>query len=400
MSLVDELKKTRQVAEERAIEKATPSGWRPGVRGDDGVSTVTSKPYREGVNPTEAELLVAHGFDPELHMIVGGVRSTSWDVYIPAKHQEEAEDWRAKFYAYRFNTVERPQGRVNVDELVEVIKQRQDLPVRVYAHRDGKDRTHVHAWGDLQLGKSDGDGTEGTIKRFMGSVQKGVRAVQEMGVGKLGHIHLVFAGDCVEGFNSQKGTNAWRTELTITEQVRVLRRLMLHAITEYAPHAERLTVVSVPGNHDRAMPDSHKTRSDDSWATESLEAVRDALELSGKYEHVECYVPGVDEEYVVMAVGGRRIVHLHGHQVRQQSKMWDWWKGQAFGKQAADDADILIHGHFHHWFSEAKGFRLILGLPSLEQLSVWWRNLTGEVGNPSGLTFTIHEKQVKDINFV
>lgn len=397
MSLLDELRKTSQVHEERAVEQATPKGWRPGTRTDGDTTTVTSKPYQDGNSPSDNELLVAHGFDPELHMILGGVRSTSWDVYIPKKSQDEDGEWKDKFYAYRFNTVERPQGRVNVDELLAVLE-KPNSPSVAYSV-SSHDVSYVHAWGDLQLGKADGDGTEGTIKRFLDSVTQGVKGLVKR-YGRVGHVHLVFAGDCVEGFNSQKGTNAWRTELTITEQVRILRRLMLHAIKEYSACADRVTVVSVPGNHDRAMPDTHKTRSDDSWAIEALEAVRDALELSGKYEHVECYVPGIDEEVVVLPVGGRNLVHLHGHQVRSQAKMWDWWKGQAFGKQAADNADILIHGHFHHWFSESKGFRLILGLPSLEQLSVWWRNQTGELGDPSGLTFTIINKKLGDINFV
>jgi len=400
LSLAEEFTKTRQVAEERAIEKATPTGWRPGVRLDGDQATVTSKPVKAGVSPKEEELLRAEGYDPETHMIVGGVRSTTWDVYVPAKQLKEGDDWRDKFKAYRFTVVERPQGRVNVDELLEAINNHSLLPVRNYAHRSGSDQSFVHAFGDLQLGKADGDGTEGTINRFVASVDAGVKAVEARHVGKLGHIHLVFAGDCVEGFNSQKGTNAWRTELTITEQVRVLRRLMLHAITEYAPHADRLTVVSVPGNHDRAMPDTHKTRSDDSWAIEALEAVRDALELSGNYNHVECYVPGVDEEAVTLEVGGRTITHIHGHQTRQQAKLWDWWKGQTFGKHAPGDADILIHGHYHHWHSEAKGDRLMIGLPALESESAWWRLLTGETGNPSGLTFIIQDQKVKDLNFV
>ena len=397
MSLVEKLKETRQVAEERAIEKATPSGWRPSVRAEDGMATVVSKPYQSGVTPSDAELLTAHGFDPELHMIVGGVRSTSWDVYIPQKNQGEDGEWKDKFYAFRFNTVERPQGRVNIDELLEVLERTTEPSVRPSVASHGA--SYIHAWGDLQLGKADGDGTEGTIARFMASVQQGVATLKER-YGHVGHIHLAFVGDCVEGFNSQKGTNAWRTELTITEQVRILRRLMLHAIKEYAPYADRVTVVSVPGNHDRAMPDTHKTRSDDSWAIEALVAVQDALELSGRYEHVECYVPGVDDEAVTLTVGGRVITHIHGHQCRQEAKLWDWWKGQNFGDLHAGEADILIHGHWHHWHSEAKGRRTIIGLPSLEELSAWWRNQTGEVGNPSGITFTLTNGTIGDINFV
>lgn len=397
MSLVEQLKATKQVAEERAVEKATPSGWRPSVRTEDGKVTVTSKPYQSGMTPSDAELLTAHGFDPELHMIVGGVRSTSWDVYIPQKNQGEDGEWKDKFYAFRFTAVERPQGRVNVDELLEVLNQPAKPSATPSVASHGV--SYVHAWGDLQLGKADGDGTEGTLKRFMASVQQGVDALRE-GYGRVGHVHLAFAGDCVEGFNSQKSANAWRTELTITEQVRLLRRLMLHAVKEYAPYAERVTVVSVPGNHDRAMPDTHKTRSDDSWAIEALEGVRDALELSGKYEHVECYVPGVDEEAVTLEVGGRIITHIHGHQVRSQAKLWDWWKGQTFGKQPAGDADILLHGHYHHWHSEAKGNRLLIGLPALESESTWWRLATGETGNPSGLTFTLTNGTIGDINFV
>jgi predicted phosphodiesterase len=181
----------------------------------------------------------------------------------------------------------------------------------------------------------------------------------------------------------------WRTSGTLTEQVRLLRRIMLYAIDAYAPHCRRLTVVSVPGNHDEAMRLPVNTRSDDSWAIDALVAISDAIELNPeKYGHVECYVPGNDEQDVTMELGGLVTTHIHGHQYRI-GKEWEWWKGQAFGGQQAGLAKLLLYGHQHHFQIDAKGDRLRVCVPALESESTWWVHKTGEVGAPGGLVFSI-----------
>lgn len=214
------------------------------------------------------------------------------------------------------------------------------------------------------------------------------------------HLHIAWLGDCIEGVNSQGGKLRWRTTLTLTEQVRVLQRYMMYAIEVLAPHAKRLTVSSIPGNHDEANGRDLQTRMDDSWAVQALVSVEDAITFSRREDlkHVECYVPGPDQQGVTLEVGGMTVASVHGHQFRSTAKAFDWWKGQHFGGQDEGQADLLLHGHFHHWETEEQGKRLRVCVPAMEAESVWWKHRTGTPGNPGSLLLRIRRGRVDRID--
>ena len=105
----------------------------------------------------------------------------------------------------------------------------------------------------------------------------------------------------------------WRTELTITEQYRLFRRLMMYAIDSFQPLVERLEVDVVNGNHDDVQR-FQNTRADDGHATESAIALADALLLNpAVYGSVKIFVPNKDESMVTREIGSSIFTHLHGH---------------------------------------------------------------------------------------
>lgn len=365
-------------------EKGMPRAFRAGSIKKDGVLTATTGAKPAGFDPTHDNLLQDRGYDPAEWRITS-LTDSEWDVQTKAGTDT--------FYAFKFTAVPRGAGEAeapNIDELIAVVSEPRDITEQQFSidEADFPKAAWVHALGDLQLFKIDGDGVEGTIRRVLASIDAGALQYQLARM-EGSHVHIAWLGDCIEGFVSQGGKNAWRTNGTITEQVRLLRRIMLYAIDAYAPYCKRLTVVSVPGNHDEAMRHPVNTRSDDSWAVDALVAVSDAIALNpDKYGHVECYVPGVDEQDVTLEIGGKIVTHLHGHQFRI-GREWDWWKGQAFGGQQAGLAKLMLYGHQHHFSVDSKGDRLRVCVPALEQESTWWKHKTGEVGAPGGLVFTI-----------
>jgi len=360
-------------------EKGMPRAFRAGSIKKDGVLTAATGAKPADFNPSHDNLLKDRGYDPAEWRITS-VTDSEWDVQTKAGPDT--------FYAFKFTAVPKGAGeaeRPDIEELLAIVNAPNDPEVVYLGDRAG---SWVHALGDLQLFKMDGDGVEGTLQRVLASIDAGVvRYLEDRNY--LEHVHIAWLGDCVEGFVSQGGKNAWRTNGTITEQVRLLRRIMLYAIDAYAPYCKRLTVVSVPGNHDEAMRHPVNTRSDDSWAIDALVAVSDAIALNpDKYGHVECFVPGPDEQDVTLEVGGKIVTHLHGHQFRI-GREWDFWKGQAFGGQQAGLAKLMLYGHQHHFSIDSKGDRLRVCVPALESESTWWKHKTGEVGAPGGLVFTI-----------
>lgn len=247
------------------------------------------------------------------------------------------------------------------------------------------DHGFIVALGDMQFGKIDGDGVEGTLRRTIDCLNKAADLFGEYRVRfAMGHIHIAWLGDHIEGFVSQGGANTWRTPLTLTEQIRLTRRVMLHALGTFAPLAERVTMAAVPGNHGEAVRfGKGVTRYDDSQDTESLIAVADAAALHpAAFGHVEFFVPRTDELTVVLDVAGTVVAHAHGHQWRP-GKHWEWWRGQAFNRASAlHQADLLLAGHLHHEHVDSDGPRTFIQPPALESESTWWRHAKGTTGAP------------------
>ncbi len=400
MSLKDAFLRTRQAALDIAVERARPKTWKAGRVTQDGVTTVTTDPVAADTpDGTRAELLEAHGFDPARYRIVGPIRSTRWTAYLPKEYRtnstpgepvEDAFTFQAK--ASRFQVVERAEGELSIDELVQVVNNYQPGKIEPAAEFTEPGEAYVVALGDTQAGKLESP-TEELIGRLLDYMHK---AVEPLHGRKVEHIHLAWLGDACEGMNSQGGSLRWRTTLTMTEQVRLIRRLMLKQIEILAPYAERLTVVSVGGNHDEGYSRDLKTREDDSWAVEALNMVADALEFNPAFSHVECYVPGPDEQGVVMDVAGTVIAHVHGHKIKP-GKWREWWAGQALGRQAYGEADLLLQGHMHHWQVSEDGDRKWICVPAMESGSTWWRDSTGTWGSPGILTFKTKDGRIRDM---
>lgn len=296
-------------------------------------------------------------------------------------------------YVYcRFTIEDRPGvADDNLDALVKAAKR----TARKTTPPTGE-HAYVVALGDLQLGKADGDGTAGTVQRFMDGITASIDRLKQLRkTTPIGSIHLLHLGDCIEGFQSQGGANAWRTELTTTEQVRLYRRLIIEQVKAFAPLAEQVTLAGVPGNHDEAHRPLHTYG--DSWAIEAVVQVADALDLAGGYEHVTTIVPERDELTLTLDCGGTIVGLAHGHQWRTGQAV-NWWGKQSHSRQPIGQADVLLSGHLHHLRVEHTGSdKTWMQLPALESGSTWWRHRTGEWGQPGVVTFTAHDGRWDDL---
>jgi len=237
--------------------------------------------------------------------------------------------------------------------------------------------------GDMQFGKMDGDGPAGTLARTIDCLNRAADTLlMYQKIFDIGHIHIAWLGDHVEGFVSQGGANVWRTVLTLNEQIRLTHAVMLHAVKLFAPLAEKVTMVAVPGNHGETVrfEGTGTTRYDDSHDTEALISIHNAIEALGVpgFGHVNFYVPDTDELTVQVEVAGTRILHAHGHKFGSKKDGWlEWWQGQEFGGEGLP-AHQLVAGHFHSRL-ETENF---IQVPAMESESTWIRHLKGYRGVP------------------
>lgn len=270
-----------------------------------------------------------------------------------------------------------------LDDLLAAINHR---PAVVAADRTDGEYGMIVALGDMQYGKIEADGAEGTLRRALDCIDQ-ARARFDIydELYGVGHVAVCFLGDHVEGFVSQGGANVWRTPLTLNEQIRLTRRTMLHALQAFADcGTARVTLAAVPGNHGEPQRFAGKgtTRYDDSHDTEALIAVSEAAAMDpARFGHCRFLVPDTDELTVVTEVGGTVVGMAHGHMWRPGQHM-KWWQGQAFGDSPLRGAQLLLAGHLHHLLVESEGGRTFVQTPALEHSSQWWKLQTGTGGDP------------------
>jgi len=357
-----------------------PSGWEPGVAWDGESGTLTTQPLDAAPNDW-ADLLAVWDLDPAEFEVVEPVQYRAWDA-------NTGEGNVQRMYYYRATIRRRRFSHSSVDELLGALGKRRPKP----PVSDGVGLSYTVLSGDLQLGKPDGDGTEGTIERFLTKTDKAVRRFKELKrAGRsIASITLPWLGDCIEGTQSQGGTlaQAGRLDLTLSEQLRVYRRLMLHQMQQFAPLCDRVVVPVVPGNHDEAERQGKAVRRyDDSWAIEGAAAVADALQLAGGFGHVHFVFPGRDELTITLDVEGTPVGFAHGHQFGRDPVKW--WAGQAHGMQPIGSATLLLAAHLHHLRVEQSGAKTFLQIPALDGGSTWWRHRTGQDSPPGMVSMLI-----------
>jgi hypothetical protein len=320
-----------------------------------------------------------------------GLNPDEWEATSFSKSKWGSEDkpMESVKFGYKRKAIEGPL-QVPMDDLIRAVEEYDFKQAEVVTGEYGI----VVGIGDMQFGKMDGDGPEGTVLRTIEVIAKiGALLHQLRTIYPYAHIHVVWLGDHVEGFVSQGGANVWRTQLTLNEQIRLTRRVMMKMLETVAPLAERVTMGAVPGNHGEPQRFSGKgiTRYDDSHDTEALVSVAEAASLAPeKFGHVEFQVPDNDELTIITEVANTIIVAAHGH-AHNHGKHFDWWKGQAFHNDLIYAAHVLLEGHGHHEFIDTDGYRTYVQVPALESVSQWWKHKTGTIGAPGAFVGVVKD---------
>ena len=360
----------------------------------DGTSTVTI--------PAQTEPLTADVWRDKV-VELGGVVPDGWTVQLlqmshdpAAWHRDvQGEDAVTRpVWRYKFSVIPAAlNSAVDIEALVKAakrtIRKGDTGRAKVTAQNTS---AFVLALGDTQVGKQDGDGTTGTIERVLTSTERAVARLRQLRRNKvnLGPVHIIWLGDCIEGVNSQNGSNVPRNDRTLTEQIRIVRRLMLEQVRAFAPLTDELALWSIAGNHDEPHRIAGKQagRADDSYAIDCASAVGDALNLAGGYDHCRIEVPGRDRLTKTIDVAGTIVTAAHGHKFPRGNAM-QWWSGQALGMQPAGDSTLLLSGHLHHLRVEQSGARTHVQVPSMDGGSAWYREAAGLEAPSGAVTLTV-----------
>jgi hypothetical protein len=377
-----------------------PAGWSPRAEYDSAEGGfIVSPAWEQGEpEPSEVELLTERGMDPE-RWTVTSVRYSEWE---QSKRLENGDRDVVTLHAKRVNIAPRTLAGMTVraEDLAALFKaKRVSVSKRHSDTGGGAPGVFVHAGGDYQLGKTDGDGVEGTVNRFMDALDFGrTRLGQLRRDYSVDTVVLPHLGDCIEGYVSQDGRNRNRTQYATSEQVDLLIHLLCEQVAHYAPLAGKVVVPIIGGNHDEEArnPDALEHHN---WSTFAAKQLRRALSFGGStYDHVRIVTPAPGELTLTLDLGGVSTLMGHGH-YHGPGKAHEWWQGQGHGMQLAGDATLLLEAHHHYLNVSQSGIKTAVQVPALEGESRWWRHRKGQQSPPGMVTMLVGEHLGRPITF-
>lgn len=353
----------------------TPEAWRPRLEIDSSGGYLISTPRQAGQMPDAVSLLKEFDLNPEEWNITS-VRKSRW--------QKFDGEW---LEAYRLNltpSVYSAESDFDLEKLVEEIKKWRPSSSE---KKISGECAYVFAPSDQQIGKkaTNRDGTPESVHRILETTDGGVHRVKELRkIGRsIGTGVIALLGDHVEGNVSQGGRlqSTFASDLGLTEQTRVARRVLLSQIKAFAPLFEELVVAVVNGNHDEV---TRQVTADpaDGWNVEIASAVQDACAENENLGHVRFRFPEKSHQTLAINIKGTMLGLFHGHQAGKD--IVRYLSGQSAGQTALGGCDVWLSGHYHHFKSMDIGPRFWAQCPTLDSGSAWFRDRTG-MESPAGV---------------
>lgn len=375
---------------------AHPHGWEPGLTWDGDSGVLNTGPLDAPPDKWD-HLLEIWNLDPAECEVLEPVQFRAWDANV-------GDGVIKRMFYYRASVISRRKASADVEEIIDQI--------RFYKPRfpdeRGGEKAFVWCIGDLQIGKGDGDGTPGTVNRFIDRIAAvKERATQLRSLGRdIGTLYIAGLGDCVENVSGHYAAQTWTADLSMTQQVRVIRRLLVRATLELAPLFDNVVMAAVPGNHGEAVRKKGKaiTEAADNWDVECFTAAYEVISAHRDYDHVKLFVPKGNDLALTLDMAGTITTLAHGHQFNggsaKRCAAMNWWMQQAHGMQTHGDSTLLLAGHLHHFRVEQTGLKTFIQVPALDGGSEWWTNSTGQECPPGMVTLVVGDGKWQDLEIL
>ncbi len=357
-----------------------PSGWDPGVETCGDTATAISEPL-DTPNANEQDLIAGWLLDPGEWRIVGNVNCRRWQT------TRDGESVWLYYYKADLQRID-PAVAADTANLYRLIRSRK-RPVLPPAGES----TFLVLIGDTQIGKGDGDGSEGTVARWLCSLEAQVAQCLRV---KPAAVVVAFMGDLREGCVGNYPAQKFSTDLTVTQQDAVLQELVFKTVDRFAQLTTDLTVAAVPGNHGEERDNGKAyTLASDNHDVAVIQTVQRGIRLNGNaaFDHVRFVYPDSEDLTVALELSGVPVGFAHGHQFptggTAAQKAEKWWKDQAHNKTRVGDCDILFTAHYHHLLVGQSGRKTHIQIPALDGGSTWWTNKTGQHSPPGMVSVVV-----------
>jgi len=395
MSLSDRLAaiEGQQVADGRK-EKVYPAGWQPGVVWDGANGEITTGPLDSAPSEWD-DILLSRGLNPNEFEVVGD--TLKWCSYDGWK-KDHPDDPAYSAILYSFKAQIRRKfksGNLIPEDVYQAV--RKARPPKKEAPTG--EHTFVVALSDWQVGNCDGGGIEAqaqAISDLVDTIPERIKQLRKTGV-DIGEVVILGLGDLVEGTCGHYPAQQFRVQLDRRDQTKLVRRGVRDILMSVAPHAQKITVAAVPGNHGENRQNGKSITSvHDNDDVAVFEQVAEILSVNpDAYGHIGFRLSR-DEVALSLNLNGIILGLTHGHVTRPSggalNGVWNWWKDQSMGRgyPGIADADILITGHYHHLNIKEQEGRTLLICPSLTNVGDYFTDSKGVKTRPGTLTLTTH----------
>lgn len=365
MSIIDDIAKT-------STETIMPPEYRQHQEwtGDAGsIATGLRKPVENF-----EELLKEFGYDPEKVEIIGSVNQ--W-----RKQQPDGT-----YLVSYFFKVKSREHVLDVPSLYASARRR--AKAKVAGERSA--RTTVVCLSDIQAGKTSHRGGTPELLERLSAVRS--RLAAELKRRRPDALVLAEGGDLFEGFESG-GNPMFTNDLSLAQQMDVAGTEIYEFIDIMQKHGH-VDVMAVTSNHTawrrgkQELGDPHDDLGLHVHRTVEKLAQAKGLDASWHY-------PGPYSEQSFLSVRGNGLGLVHGNQFSPGGAV-KWWQGQQHGGQPVGAADILLTGHYHYLSLMPTGRNPATGkskwhiqMPTLDNGSTWFRNISGDDSDPGLLVFDI-----------
>jgi hypothetical protein len=376
------LKVQRDIEDRKPGRRTHPKGWEPGVDTAAGVVTVQA-----GATPPNdwSAILRELGLDPEAWRVDESqpVQVRTWD-----------SGDRRQFY-YKATVVPARQDALgdDLEALVRAAYRRRGKSPQNASERVSSHRALVVCLADWQAGKSDHGGVEALLDRLFAlkdAVPARLKALAKAGR-PVDSLYVTGMGDLVEGCGDHYAAQTFQVQLDRRQQVRLVRRMLVELLSDWAGRVPTVVVGCVPGNHgENRKGGKFYTTPEDNDDLAVFEQAAEVLTAAG-HTNISWVIPDGDMT-ITLDVAGTVVSFAHGHQMSGSgiplAKARHWWKGKMAAMHPVGDAQVLVYGHYHHLQVLQDGPRTIFGCPSNDGGSRWFEEQGGPKTRCGTLTFT------------
>jgi hypothetical protein len=318
------------------------------------------------------------------------VRMSTWE---QSKRLENGERDVIKLFSYRASFTLKESAGLDLSSLTASVRAWK-APAQVNRIETGEPVSLVVGMADYQLGKGEGDGTPGTLKRLTASLDSIVAHVDELRWSGVNVNHIVFAnmGDHTEGVAGSYAGQTYQADLNTRDQLALAIDVNMQWIKALTPLFDSASYFACLCNHGTLARQGHDNITDD--ADNATGFVGDMLEkvcnLHPDLSHIQWHVPR-DEMITTITASGVNIAAAHGHKISGREDHWLAAQSQLLTQSKKFIPDLWFTAHKHHAAITDFGPYTRIQATTVDPGSKWWTDISGMYSRPGVTTFVVGE---------